>query len=116
MSLDSDIRGIFAGSAAVTAIVGDKIYPDELPPEKLPAVVFITASTPEQLLDGSICADQVRVRVEGWAKTKGESRALGDALVAALAAADVPYEARAPLYDADTGEFGAGIDFIWWVL
>lgn len=116
MSLDSDIRGIFAGSAAVTAIVGDKIYPDELPPEKLPAVVFITASTPEQLLDGSICADQVRVRIEGWAKTKGESRALGDALVAALAAADLPYEARVPIYDDATGEFGAGIDFIWWVL
>lgn len=116
MSLESDIHDIFADHAPVTSLVGDKIYPDELPAEKLPAVVFIATAAPEALLDGSIAAERVSVRVEGWARTKAEARALGDALVTALGAADVPHDSRAPLYDDQTGEFGTGIDFTWWVL
>lgn len=117
MTVEADIQAIFASHAAVTALVGDKIYPDVLPADKLPAVVHtVTGSQTEQNLLGEIIAEAYQVRVECWAKTKAGAVAVRDACKGALLAADIPYESGAPLVEPQTGEFGAAIDFTWWAL
>lgn len=117
MTIEADIQTIFASHAGVVAIVGDKIYPDALPQGALPAVVHtITGSQTEQTLAGEIVAEAHQVRAECWAATKAGAVALRDACKAALAEADVPYDSCAALFDSETGQWGAALDFTWWDL
>ena len=116
MSAESDLYGVLAGYAPLTALVSTRIYPDAIPEDQaLPAVVYSTESAaPEWCLNNSIAATPYRFRIAAWGTTRTAAKAVGDAIVAALIAAGQPYDNRFSGFDADVGQFADVVEITWW--
>jgi hypothetical protein len=112
MSPEESIRSVLAAAAGVTAIVGDRIYPDEVPQgDPLPAVVYRRAATPFQLtLDDTVARSGGTMRVACWAGGRLVAEQLGDAVQLALIAAQIYPVGRDGFTDPDTGEEAALLD------
>lgn len=92
MTFEDTITAAFAASDPIKAIVGDRVWFDEAPPnQKGPFVVcYLIASTPTLSTDngepGSSRLDNERMQVSFWARGKAEVGQLGEAIRAMLEA------------------------------
>lgn len=111
-SPEETVRSVLAAAAGVTALCGDRIYPDEIPQgEPLPAIVFRRAATPFALtLNDTVARAGGVMRLACWASTRLAAEQLGDAAQLALLAAKIYPVGRDGFTDPDTGEEAALLD------
>lgn len=82
--IEKAVYTALSGSAALTAIVADRVS-QERPPQPVvyPCVSFFRGGrTPSEETIASYCNDSVQV--DGWAMTRAEAQQLEDAIFAAL--------------------------------
>lgn len=109
MSVSDDLFALLSTAAGVTALVGQRIYPDALPEKAAyPAIVY-AAATPEieRLLDGTIATQRVELSLGCWAPTRTAADAVGDAVTDALAGTAFYLQRRDAAFDPETGLFAA---------
>lgn len=84
--IEKDLFDTLKNDATVAGLVGTRIYPLHMPQGvPMPAVVYQRISTtPINSLDGDTGVDAVRMQVSCWAATYLASRALSDAVRAAV--------------------------------
>jgi hypothetical protein len=72
MSAETDLYAALSGRAALTALVGARIYPDAIPEgDALPAIVYQRAGTvPSTTLGNVTLAEQVRFGITAWSETR----------------------------------------------
>lgn len=112
MSAESAVFAALNGAAGVTALAGDRIYPDFLPQKKpLPAIVYARAETEYVTTIHSSIPVASDVTMETWcfAKTRPAAEALGDAALLALGTAGIRPTGRRPEFDTDTETFSCVI-------
>lgn len=111
-SPEESVRSVLAAAAGVTALCGDRIYPDEIPQgEATPAIVFRRANTNYALtLNDTVARAAPVIRIACWASTRLAAEQLGDAAYAALLAAKIYPVGRDGFTDPDTGEEAALLD------
>lgn len=112
MSAESDLYAILSGDAAITALVGTRIYPDAMPEETTyPAIVFSRTSTePVGTISGQRFGEFASMQVGCWAKTRGASDAVATAVTDALIVAGEMDTARQGGFDPETGLFATTVD------
>lgn len=73
MSFPTALRGALTGTAAVTALVGSRIYFVRLPQEPvLPAITMeLLDGDPDNTISGAQALHWARVRIHSWASTYG---------------------------------------------
>ena len=113
MTAEEKLYAALSGLAGLTALVGLRIYPDALPENTpLPAVVFVRAGTnPIYTIGGQLVAEDVRLAITGWAKTRTEVEPVGDQIRLALEAAGYPIDDRSSGFDNEVGLFAVTIEF-----
>jgi len=86
MSAPADLRTYLLANAGVAALIGTRMYPDQLPQgATLPAVVYYRISgTYAESLGGVKAAGTCRVQLDAYAATRLAADAVGEAIVAAL--------------------------------
>lgn len=86
MTIEEAITTYLSGYAGLTALVGDKIYPDTLPDGvEYPAVVYQKISDiPDRKLDGQQALRSPNFQIEAWDTTKAKAIAIGNQIEAAL--------------------------------
>lgn len=115
MSAETSVYAALTGAAGVTAVVGDRIYPDFLPQGKpLPAIVYARAETEYVTTIHSSVPVGSDVTMETWcfAKDRPAAEALATAAEHALGAAGIRPTARRPEFDSDTETFSSVITTI----
>ena len=107
MSVESDFYTLLSGNSGVTALVGTRIYPDELPEEcDYPAVVFARTRTdevPYRTVSGQTMGADVDLAVSCWAETRTAADAVAVAIEAALSGTAFYRADRAAAADPETG-------------
>lgn len=105
MSVETDFYALLSGSAGVTALVADRIYPDAMPEKcAYPAVVFSRAGTvPVYLISGSMAAAEINLSVGCWSETRTQADQVADAVQAALAGSEFVIGRRDGAFDPETG-------------
>jgi hypothetical protein len=108
MTVETDFYALLTGSAGMTALVAQRIYPDILPEKAAwPAIVFARQATEhDRLIDGTIAATRVELSVQVWAETRTSAAAVSDAIEAALVGSEYMVLARADAADPETGLLG----------
>jgi len=88
MSFHTDLYTEISADAALAALVGTRIYPNDTPPDvETPFIVYYEFATPrEQSMDCSIQVSKPRIQYSIYADTYTDALAVGDALRAALGA------------------------------
>lgn len=116
MTAEADFYAVLAGDAALAALVSDRIYPLAIAQgTPLPAVAYARTDTAyENTLGGSVALSRVRFAVQAWGEQVTDVEAIGDAIVAALAAVSVPPEGRFTVFDDEMGLYGLTVEFDWW--
>ena len=111
MSAEEDFYTKISTSPGVTALVGDRIYPDALPEEcAYPAVVFSRAgTTPIMTIDSVMHGEDVQIAVAVWANKRSEADEVADEVVIALAGSDFVYQSREAMYDPEVGMYASNI-------
>ena len=105
MSAETDFYALLTGSAGVTALVAQRIYPDAMPEKcAYPAVVFTRSSTePVYLISGGMAAAEISLSVGCWAETRTQADQVADAVQAALIGSEFVMQRRDGAFDAETG-------------
>lgn len=113
MSAEQDLTTILTAAPGVTALVGDRIYPDLVPESKAaPYIGYERVNTePILTIHGPGLGDNVRLMVACWAKTRLEAEALADEVATAMQVAGHVYLARGAEYDESTGRSAATLDY-----
>ena len=112
MSAQANVYAALAAAAAVTAIVGTRIYPDEAPEDTEPPLVIHQATSiePEYALDGALAFRRSIVSLTCWAATRAQANALADACAAALVSATMRWSGRDDsVFDVETGNYASVI-------
>jgi hypothetical protein len=115
MSASTIINGILSSSAAVTGVVGTRIYPQQMPQTaQFPALTFTTISTvPNNTKSGVSSMDRLRIQVTMVANLQSTIDDLGSKVRTAL-----DYYVSAPVQlisfqsENDTFDEGSGQDGI----
>jgi hypothetical protein len=110
MSAETIAYAALTGASAVTTIVGDRIYPDFVPEERLlPAISIARASTEYITTIHSSIPQGAFVTLEIWcmAGTRKASEDLANAAMTALGPVSVRPDNRAPEFDAESEVFAA---------
>lgn len=112
MSAEETLYAMLSGSSSLAGMVGQAVYPDAAPQDiEKPYVVFSRMSTePVNTIHGANVGNFVSLHCVGWAATKSEAEAVGDAIVAALADGGEVPTGRTGDFDEDTGDFFSAID------
>lgn len=112
MSAESDLYAALSGYAALTSLVGTRIYPDVLPEEcAYPAVVFARQATdPVPSISGIDFGAFVDFQVGAWAPTRAAADAAGAQVEAALRAVGDPPTGRNAAFDPETGLYASLIE------
>ena len=86
MSIEQGLVAHLLADAGVSALIGNRVHPGAIPQDgAIPAVVYLRVSSARSVdLDGPSDFVQVRMRLDLWDNTYGGSKALGDAVRAAL--------------------------------
>lgn len=87
MTPEVAVRTRLVADSAVAALVGTRIYPDELPQSPtFPALVYFRASaTPEGITqDKRVGPERPRIQIDAWAESRAETDAVYLAVKAAL--------------------------------
>ena len=112
MSAQSSVYSALSSAAAVTAIVGTAIYPDEAPEDTDPPLVIHQAANidPEYALDGALAFRRSIVSLTCWASTRAQANALADACAATLVSPTMRWSGRDDsVFDVDTGTYASVI-------
>lgn len=122
MTVETDFRGVLAGAAGVTSLVGTRIAQNAVPQGgAYPLVTFVVDHQRELRLDNTLAAEQCTVSVQCWAETPAAASTVADAVEAALAASatalahDATVIARAGAFDEEMGLDAEQITVEWWV-
>jgi hypothetical protein len=117
MSPEELVYSTLAGAAAVTALVGDRIYPDEIPQERsLPAIVIrLAGSEPRYTLNDTAAPTRHIVRLACWHPSRVGAKAVGDAARSALLAQKIMAVAGDGFTDPETGEEAELLDVEVWL-
>lgn len=112
MSAESDLHGWLSGHAALTALVGTRIYPDAMPEAgAYPAVVFSRVATEPILTIGSLVAGEfVTFAIGCWARSRTDVDAVAVAVIGALVASGEVPTGRIGGFDPETGLYSTVID------
>lgn len=118
MSAETELYAVLSGAAGLTALVGNRIYPDAIPEgAALPAVVYARASTdPVLSVSGHKFAETARLTVSAWATTRTAAAAAGDQIEAALLAAWQPALNRSSVFDGEVGLYAATVETDWFTV
>ena len=121
MSLESDLYAYLSTHAALTSVVGTRIYPAPLPQAcSLPALTYSRISTATMYSHGGDSAlDAVRLQFDCWATSHTDVIALAAALRAALtgkiASLGVCFlDADRDVYEPETGYRRRIMEIIIW--
>ena len=115
MSAETDLYAALAGSGAVTAVVGNRIFADVRQQETdIPAITHTRTGTDtyNSIHTGHVFAQQATMQVSCLAKDRESAEALGDAVYSALAAAGFVYQDRDAQYEAEADLFISNLVFI----
>ncbi|WP_292366074.1 MULTISPECIES: DUF3168 domain-containing protein [unclassified Methanoculleus] len=94
--IDTACRAVLAANAGVTALVGQRIYPDRLPTE--PTLPALTYSLISEVLDAHISGDRrARVQVSCWDDPEEHAGVRSPATVTAVAEAVISALSRTAL-------------------
>lgn len=115
-SAETDLYAALSGRAALTALVGTRIYPDAIPEGSLlPAIVYQRSSTtPTTTLLNVTVAEEVLFAISAWSETRTSCESVADEVVAALAASSNPYANRSTGYDPEVGLHAVTVECDWW--
>lgn len=122
MSAEVDTFSTLSASAALTALVSQRIYPDVAPEPETgvithPMVVYArSATTPTFTINGDLVAAEITMNINCYAGTRSLAEQIGDAVVTAMRLASFYESGRATLYDEDVNLYAAVIDFQMWEL
>jgi hypothetical protein len=118
--VDAKLYTVLSTAAGVTAIVGNRIYPDKLPQTPVyPAVVYQgIAGMRENDLKGYAGLENPLMQVDAWATTKAGAAVLTDAIIAAVCAATT-FSAIVPnvpqyTWDDEVEKYRSIIEFSIW--
>ena len=116
MSAESELFAALAGSTGLSALVGDRIYPDAIPENKaLPAVVYsIDGSAPAYGLNQDKHATPTQIKIVAWGTTRNAASLAGDQIEIALAGIGVPLDNRYSGFDAEIGDYADVSEITWW--
>jgi hypothetical protein len=108
MSAEDNLHDILSENAPVFAVVGDRIYPDYVPPDKdLPAIAFNrTGTTYIPTIHGGVTQeDTVTFEIFCTASSHGSAKSLGDLVAAIEVMPPKKWQLlnRLSLYDSETG-------------
>lgn len=114
--MDWNIFALLQANAAVTGIVGDRVYPIVAPEGTAAPYIIYTriSSAPTVDLSGATRAEDHRVQVDVYADTFAGVHTLADAAQAALADAGMPLGVNLDTQDQDTGLFRVSFDQSIW--
>lgn len=105
MSTGVKVKALLAANPAVTAVVGDRIFPNIMPPETpLPALVYLVVDNIPQTTFTSVAATVVgsaRVQVDAYDLDYDTAQALADAVSDCLDGVSVPELAALELNSRD---------------
>ena len=92
MSFQSDVYSALTGNSAVAALIGTRLYPNDVPNDPVvPFVVYYEFATPrEQLMSNEIGISKPRIQYSTYADTYTDALAVTDALRAAITALPYP--------------------------
>lgn len=115
-SPEESLRLSLSTDPGVIALVGDKIYPDELPQEQaLPAVVYGRVSTePIYTLNNTHAATRSRLQAVCWARRRNDAETLADAVMVAALVDGYPTLARSAELDPTTEAHAVTLEFDMW--
>lgn len=117
------VRAELAADAAVTALVGERIYPQVAPQGAAPPYVVMTvvSDVPSNTFDGSPATRlvQSRIQVDCYARMYREARAVADAVDGVLGALSRPdliaqREMTQESYENDAELHRVSMDFLVW--
>lgn len=116
MSAETDLYAALSGRAALTALVGLRIYPDAIPEDDdLPAVVYQRSGTePITTLQNITVAEHVTFGITAWSKTRIAADAVADEIVTALSGANNPLTGRSSGFDSEMGLYAVTVECDWW--
>lgn len=109
MSAESTIYDILIADAALSALIGNRVYPDAMPEDAAYPVVIITRTGTEPVvtIDGNRAAQFVDVQIQCWGKTRESADAVADAAENALIVAkEIPRD-REAAFDPETALRGS---------
>lgn len=117
MSPEELVVATLNAAPAVTALVGDRIFPDEIPQERsLPAIVYRRAATdPRFTLNDTLAATRALMRLSCWSTSRLQAETIGDAAIAALVAQKIMPVGRDGFSDPETGEEAALLEVEVWL-
>lgn len=109
MSAETQLYAILSAYAALTALVGTRIYPDVLPEGV--AVPYIgyerTDAQPVTTLEGTVLAWRVNIALVCWSATRIQANTIADTVRAALAGTAWRIEGSGGEVDEATGRLAA---------
>lgn len=117
MSAQQAVYAALAAAGPLTALIGQRLYPDEAPEDtELPLVIHqATLLQPETDLAGQVLARAVTLSVTCWAKERIAANALADACCTALLAAGIQWSQRDDsIFDVTTGAYASVIGVQAW--
>lgn len=113
MSAETQLYSTMTAAAGVTALVGQRVYPDVIPQESdLPAIAYQRTGTEFQntIHGGSPLGQTTTLEIMCVAETRHGANGLAQAVVAALAGTDfsaIDQQAAADLASGEAGLWGA---------
>lgn len=116
MSAETITYAALVGYIGSPSIVGDRIYPDIMPPNAtIPAIVYRRSATdPVMGLNGYKNAARVQIAIECWGRTREEAELVANAAMTAMLQDNhVPGE-REGVYDEDTEQYAVLQGFDVW--
>ena len=116
MTIEQDVRTALLAWPAVTNLVAQKVYIDEVPQTDVPPFV-VYAKPAERIdrgLDGSVHARQARVEIQCVGGDRPVSIALRNAVVAALEAVKQPPDETSSGFDSEAAAEVEVVVVDWW--
>ncbi len=108
--IQADIFEILSGSSAISAIVGERIYPINLPSgESVPAIVYtIESIDPLVTLAGEVGIDNAKIEIICWSNNYGQAHELAQAVRDAFSESGsfITTESMQDNQDEDTRNYG----------
>lgn len=117
MSAETQAYTVLSGAAAVTAIVGTRIYPDAVPQEQaFPSVALLRTDTEYVTTIHSGVPLAAKVTLDVWCMAAGRKAAedLADAVETALGGNSFNMAGRRPEFDEETNIHSTVLTVFYW--
>jgi hypothetical protein len=114
MSIETDLYTHLENDVAVSALVGDKIYPMKAPQNVTsPYITYqVINDNGNQCIGGSIYQNDTRFQIDCWSKTYSEVKAIKEAVISSLIGFKSSYNmSNMDDYEPETKLYRQLIDF-----